>query len=209
MAIGGGLGGKLVFYPIAPEKNGLQLTNWVVNIRVKDPAISPPPANNWSRKVSLSLVLPYAKRFTLPGVDIEALVRATPSIYEYPMADRDPLPRWTFGRITLLGDAAHPMYPVGSNGASQAILDARCLADALARSEHPRAALWAYEKERLPATAEIVYNNRIGGPEGVIDAVEKRAPAGFDAIDDVLSYEDRKAIVGGYATLTGIAQRRP
>ena len=84
------------------------------------------------------------------------LIRATPEFWEYPCCDRDPLPYWSSGRVTLLGDAAHPMYPVGSNGASQAILDARCLADALARSEHPRQALAAYERQRLPMTADIV-----------------------------------------------------
>ena len=95
------------------------------------------------------------------------------------MCDRDPLPRWSHGRVTLLGDAAHPMYPVGSNGASQAILDARCLADWLVRAEHPMHALAAYEAERLPPTAQIVRMNRKGGPEGVIDAVEALAPDGF------------------------------
>ncbi len=90
--------------------------------------------------------------------------------------------------MTLLGDAAHPMYPVGSNGASQAILDARCLADALARSEHPRQALMAYQQKRLPMTADIVHSNRRGGPEGVIDAVEQLAPDGFDNVENVLSY---------------------
>ena len=137
-----------------------------------------------------------------------ALVRATPAIYEYPMADRDPLPRWTFGRVTLLGDAAHPMYPVGSNGASQAILDARCLADAMARAEHPRAALWAYEKDRLPKTADLVRQNRVGGPERVIDEVEKRAPAGFADVNTVLSLEERRAIVGGYAATAGFSAVR-
>ncbi|OWU83079.1 salicylate 1-monooxygenase [Oceanicola sp. 22II-s10i] len=206
MAIGGGLGGKFVLYPIAPAKNGKQLMNWVVNVRIKDPAISSPPPDNWSRKAPLSLVLPHALRFHVPGMDIGKLVRKTTEIFEYPMADRDPLPRWTFGRVTLLGDAAHPMYPVGSNGASQAILDARCLADALARAEHPRAALYQYEKERLPKTAEVVRTNRIGGPERVIDEVEKIAPAGFESIDDVLSYEDRRAIVGGYANMAGFSR---
>jgi len=100
--------------------------------------------------------------------------------------------------VTLLGDAAHPMYPVGSNGASQAILDARCLSDALQRAGHPMQALYEYEKERLPKTAEIVRLNRKGGPEKVIDEVEKRAPAGFSDVDSVLSYEDRKAITQGY-----------
>lgn len=206
MAIGGGLGGKFVLYPIAPARDGLQLTNWVVNVRIKDPALSPPPPDNWSRQVSLATVLPHAKRFHVPGMDIEGLVRATPAIFEYPMADRDPLPRWTFGRVTLLGDAAHPMYPVGSNGASQAILDARCLADALAQAEHPRAALWVYEKDRLPKTAEVVRTNRIGGPERVIDEVEKRAPAGFTDIDSVLPLDIRRAIVGGYANMAGFSK---
>ena len=156
--------------------------------------------------MSLSTVLPHALRFAIPDFDIEGLVRATEGIYEYPMADRDPLPRWTFGRVTLLGDAAHPMYPVGSNGASQAILDARCLSDQLQQAEHPRAALWFYEKQRLPTTAEIVVNNRKGGPEGVIDEVEKLAPAGFEHVDDVLSYEDRKNIVSSYAMKAGFSK---
>lgn len=121
------------------------------------------------------------------------------------MCDRDPLPRWTHGRVTLLGDAAHPMYPVGSNGASQAILDARALADALARAEHPAQALLAYEAERRPKTAEIVLLNRKGGPERVIDEVEKRAPAGFSAIDAVMSHAERQAIVSGYAGKAGFA----
>jgi len=206
MAIGGGLGGKFVLYPIAPAVKGRQLMNWVVNVRIKDPELSPPPPDNWSRQVPLSEVLPHALRFSVPGMDIGTLVRRTKAIFEYPMADRDPLPRWTFGRVTLLGDAAHPMYPVGSNGASQAILDARCLADELAKGEHPRAALWQYEKQRLPKTADVVQTNRVGGPERVIDEVEKRAPAGFKAIDQVLCYEDRKAIVGGYASMAGFSK---
>ena len=208
MAIGGGLGGKFVLYPIAPAEGATQLMNWVVNVRIKDPAIATPPPDSWSRQAPLSRVLPHALRFHVPGMDIAGLVRATPAIYEYPMADRDPLPRWTFGRVTLLGDAAHPMYPVGSNGASQAILDARYLADMLARSEHPRAALWAYEKERLPKTAEVVRTNRLGGPERVIDEVEKRAPAGFTDIEKVLSHAERKAIVGGYASMAGFSKVR-
>src|SRR5690606_6091202 len=100
---------------------------------------------------------------------------ATDVVYEYPCCDRDPVPRWSFGRATLLGDAAHPMYPTGSNGASQAILDARCLARQLTSSATVTDALAAYEDERLPATAETVIANRRGGPEGVIDLVEERA----------------------------------
>jgi len=207
MAIAGGLAGKLVLYPIAPAKDGKQLMNWVVNVRVADPAVSTPPPESWSKMAQLSRVLPYAKRFQIPGIDLEALVRGSGAIYEYPMADRDPLPRWTHGRVTLLGDAAHPMYPVGSNGAAQAILDARCLADMLARAEHPREALYRYELERLPKTAEVVRTNRLGGPERVIDEVEKRAPAGFDRIDDVMSHAEREAVVRGYAKMAGFAAK--
>ncbi len=150
--------------------------------------------------------MPHVQRFRIPYVDAKALIEATPEFWEYPMCDRDPLPRWTHGRVTLLGDAAHPMYPVGSNGASQAILDARCLADRLVSAEHPVHALWQYEQERLPPTAQIVKMNRGGGPEGVIDAVEQRAPDGFSNIDDVLPFEQRKAIVRGYAGAAGFAQ---
>ena len=209
MAIGGGMGAKFVLYPIAEGNNsdadGRQLMNWVVCIKMADGEVTPPPRESWSRRASLSLVLPYARRFSIPGCDIHQLVESTPESFEYPMCDRDPLPRWTFGRVTLLGDAAHPMYPVGSNGASQAILDARVLADALVQAEHPAQALWTYERDRLPKTAEVVRLNRKGGPERVIDEVEKLAPGGFAHIDAVLSREERQAIVRGYASTAGFA----
>ncbi|WP_029057686.1 flavin-dependent oxidoreductase [Stappia stellulata] len=207
MAIAGGLGAKLVIYPIAPARDGRQLMNWVVNVRVADASVSPPPPESWSKQASLAKVLPYARRFHVPGMDLEALVRASGPIFEYPMADRDPLPRWTHGRVTLLGDAAHPMYPVGSNGAAQAILDARCLADEMAAAEHPREALYRYEQDRLPKTAEVVRTNRLGGPERVIDEVEKLSPRRFENVDDVLGYEARKAIVKGYAKMAGFATK--
>ena len=119
------------------------------------------------------------------------------------MCDRDPLPRWSHGRITLLGDAAHPMYPVGSNGASQAILDARCLADELSNGAVGISdALARYEADRLPKTAAIVISNRSGGPEGVIDAVEALAPDGFADIEAILPLEERRKIVQGATRLS-------
>src|SRR4030081_2832004 len=153
--------------------------------------------------------MPHVARFSVPYVDVPNLISATPEFYEYPCCDRDPLPHWSGGRVTLLGDAAHPMYPVGSNGASQAILDARALADALVRSEHPRHALVAYEQKRLPRTAGVVRSNRRGGPEGVIDAVEQLAPDGFTDIEAVLSHTQREAIVRGYAANAGFAAGAP
>ncbi|WP_308219877.1 FAD-dependent monooxygenase [Roseomonas populi] len=137
---------------------------------------------------------------------MEALIRATREIFEYPMCDRDPLPFWTRGRVTLMGDAAHSMYPVGSNGASQAILDARCLAELLA-SRPAQDALAAYEAGRLPATAALVGSNRTGGPERVIDLVAERAPAGFERLEDVVRPEEIAAVTQGYATLAGFAVR--
>ena len=208
MVIAGGMVAKLVVYPIGEgPRADRPLTNWAVLVKVGEGG-TPPDKADWSRPGKFEDLMPHVQRFSIPFVDARALIEATPEFWEYPMCDRDPLPRWSHGRVTLLGDAAHPMYPVGSNGASQAILDARCLADRLREAEHPCQALWAYETERLPMTAQIVHSNRSGGPEGVIDAVEQRAPDGFDQIDNVLSYEERKAIVRGYASKAGFAKEQ-
>jgi 2-polyprenyl-6-methoxyphenol hydroxylase-like FAD-dependent oxidoreductase len=137
---------------------------------------------------------------------VAQLIQKTGEIFEYPMCDRDPLPWWTQGRVTLLGDAAHPMYPVGSNGASQAILDARCLCDLLGKHPVPEA-LATYEAERLPATAAVVRSNRIGGPERVVDLVASRAPQGFANIQDVATETELADIVRGYAQLAGFGVR--
>jgi 2-polyprenyl-6-methoxyphenol hydroxylase-like FAD-dependent oxidoreductase len=207
MYIAGGMEAKFVLYPIAEgTRENRRLTNWAVVAKVSDGAGGPPRREDWSRAGSWDDLGPHLKRFRLPFVDVNHLIETTGEFWEYPMCDRDPLPRWSHGRVTLLGDAAHPMYPVGSNGASQAILDARCLGDWLLRAEHPFHALAAYEAERLPPTAQIVRMNRKGGPEGVIDAVEALAPDGFANIDDVMSYAQRMAIVRGYASAAGFAQ---
>jgi 2-polyprenyl-6-methoxyphenol hydroxylase-like FAD-dependent oxidoreductase len=209
MVVAGGLAAKVVIYPIAEgSRPDRRLTNWAVVGRVGDGSTPPPQKQDWSRPGRFEDLMPHVQRFSIPYVDANALIQATSEFWEYPMCDRDPLPRWSHGRITLLGDAAHPMYPVGSNGASQAILDARFLADRLKDAEHPVHALWLYEQTRLPMTAEIVRMNRRGGPEGVIDAVEARAPDGFSNIDDVLSFEQRKAIVRGYASSAGFAREQ-
>jgi 2-polyprenyl-6-methoxyphenol hydroxylase-like FAD-dependent oxidoreductase len=209
MIVAGGMAAKLVIYPIGEGSRAeRRLTNWAVAAKVGDANAPPPRKEDWSRPGRFEDLMPYLQRFLIPTVDAQALIEATNEFWEYPMCDRDPLPRWSRGRVTLLGDAAHPMYPVGSNGASQAILDARVLADRLKGAEHPLQALWAYEQERLPPTAEVVRLNRRGGPEGVIDAVEERAPDGFANIDEVMSFEERKAIVRGYASTAGFAREQ-
>jgi 5-methylphenazine-1-carboxylate 1-monooxygenase len=209
MIVAGGMQAKLVVYPIAEgSRPDRRLTNWAVAAKISDGSAPPPRQEDWSRLGRFEDLMPHVERFRIPSVDVGRLIEATSEFWEYPMCDRDPLPRWSHGRVTLLGDAAHPMYPVGSNGASQAILDARVLADRLTDAEHPLHALSAYEAVRLPMTAEIVRLNRRGGPEGVIDAVEARAPEGFGNIDEVLSFEERKAIVRGYASTAGYAREQ-
>ena len=205
MIVAGDMKEKLVLYPIGTGASAAtRLTNWVVCAQIGDASKPPPRREDWSRAGQLDEVLAHVARFRIPFLDVAALVRSTPEFWEYPMCDRDPLPFWTQGRVTLMGDAAHPMYPVGSNGASQAVLDARCLADLLA-SQAPEAALSAYAAERLPKTAEIVRANRKGGPERVVDEVSARAPDGFARLEDVISREELAAIAGGYAQMAGFA----
>lgn len=211
MVIAGGNAAKFVFYPIFadPSEPDARQTNWAVMARIGNGTKRPPRREDWSRRGRLDEVLPFVRdRFHLGSLDPAALIEATGAFYEYPNCDRDPLPRWSFGRVTLLGDAAHPMYPNGSNGASQAILDARSLTRHLKSCPSVVEALAAYDAERRPATAEIVVSNRRGGPEGLIDVVEARAPDGFTDIEEVASYEERKAIVRGYASLAGYAQNQ-
>ena len=208
MIVAGGLSSKMVVYPIAEGwRQGIKLTNWAVVAKISDGGV-PPRKEDWSRPGRREDLMPHVVRFSIPHLNVQKLIESTPELWEYPMCDRDPLPRWTHGRVTLLGDAAHPMYPVGSNGASQAILDARCLADHLVRAEHPMQALAAYERDRLPPTAELVRSNRKGGPEGVIDAVEALAPDGFTDIEAVLPRAEREAIVRGYAQKAGFAKEQ-
>jgi 5-methylphenazine-1-carboxylate 1-monooxygenase len=209
MLIAGGTKAKLVLYPISNQTTtpGTNLLNWVVAANVSDGAEPPPQGGDWDSLGHLDELLLHAERVSeISIIDPMKVIRATKDIFEYPMCDRDPLPRWSFDRVTLLGDAAHLMYPVGSNGASQAILDARCIAALLAETKDPATALRAYEAERLPVTAKIVHENRVGGPERVIDVVEDRAPDGFANLDDIASQAELKAIVKDYARTAGFDQ---
>ncbi|MFD0635072.1 flavin-dependent oxidoreductase [Catenulispora yoronensis] len=180
---------KFVVYPVSAPRagSGRALINWVAEVRVADAVAQAP---DWNRGGRLEDVAPHFEGWSLAGVDVCALMAASPKILEYPMTDRDPLPFWGRGRVTLLGDAAHPMYPIGSNGGSQAVLDARHLAYELARAkdraEDPAAGLAAYEAVRRPPTSAIVLANRAFPMDPVLDLVADRAPRGFAAIEDVL-----------------------
>jgi 2-polyprenyl-6-methoxyphenol hydroxylase-like FAD-dependent oxidoreductase len=209
MIIAGDEISKLILYPIAPgQSQDTRMTNWAITVRVATAETPPPDRESWSRHGHYEEFRHFIERLNMPFIDVQHLIRSTAEIFEYPMCDRDPLSHWTNGRVTLLGDAAHPMYPVGSNGASQAILDARCLTDLL-RDQPIIDALRGYEAERLPATAAIVRSNRVGGPERVMDLVAARAPAGFNRIEDVMSTVELDSISKNYATLAGfsVAQR--
>jgi 2-polyprenyl-6-methoxyphenol hydroxylase-like FAD-dependent oxidoreductase len=211
MVISGGMAAKFVFYPIHcdPASPSRRLTNWAVIARTADTSATPPRREDWNRPGEWSEIEPFVRdHFQLDFVDPLALIRASGTFYEYPLCDREPLPRWSFGRATLLGDAAHPMYPVGSNGASQAVLDAVALARHLASGVPVPEALAAYDAERRPMTTEIVLNNRKGGPERVIDVLEERAPKGFTDVEAVASLAEREAIVRGYASLAGFAREQ-
>lgn len=202
----GAMDAKFVCYPMASgSRPGIQLTNWATVRRRADPGGAPPAKEQWDREAQLTDIQEHLKVFTIPEVDIEALVRATPTFWEFPMCDRDPLPHWTFGRVTLLGDAAHSMYPFGANGAAQAILDCKTLAEFLSQESSVENALALYEKNRLPTVNEIVATNRRGGPERVINEVQRLSPEPFEDIEAVLPFAERKAIVHGYAKLAGFA----
>lgn len=194
---------KFVCYPISADAfaKGRSLSNWIAELRFPPGPL--PRREDWNRPGRLSDFLPRFEPWRFDWLDVPALIRAASAVYEFPMVDRDPLPRWSFGNVTLLGDAAHPMYPIGSNGASQAILDARVLALELARARDPAAAFAAYEDERRPPTAAIVLANRGNGPEQVMQLAEERAPAGFSDIDAVIPRAEREAIANRYKQVAG------
>ncbi|MDJ0822063.1 MAG: flavin-dependent oxidoreductase [Paracoccaceae bacterium] len=192
---------KFVAYPIA-DIGEHSLINWIADIHMDDAYEW--RQQDWNRQGRLEDFLPRFADWSFDWLDIPAVIRGAEAIYEYPMVDRDPLPRWTFGPVTLLGDAAHAMYPIGSNGASQGILDARVLARAL-RDKGPNAnALEAYEEERRPPVNALVLANRGDGPDKILDIVASRAPDGFDDIDTVMSLEERETFAAGYKSIAGM-----
>ncbi len=205
---------KFVCYPIskAAEDQGKATINWIAE-RKFDPDHEW-RREDWNRPGQLDEFLPQFESWTFDWLDVPGLIRAADRCFEYPMVDRDPLPRWTHGRVTLLGDAAHAMYPIGSNGASQAILDARVLTREIRARGMNEAALTAYDEERRPATAKIVLANRGNGPEQVMQLVEQRAPDGYEKIEDVLNPEELAGTAANYKKIAGfdvttLNNRRP
>jgi 5-methylphenazine-1-carboxylate 1-monooxygenase len=199
--------GKMVIYPIVDNADGKgnQLINWVAEIQRPDASM-----NDWNRGGKAADFVHIFKDWRFDWLDVPALIEGAEHVLEYPMVDRDPIARWTFGRVTLLGDAAHPMYPRGSNGSAQAIIDARVLAGELAAGQdaaaEPGAALQRYENLRRDATARIVQANRTVPPDFIImKADELSGGKPFRNIDDLISQEELRRISDDYKRIAGFS----
>jgi 2-polyprenyl-6-methoxyphenol hydroxylase-like FAD-dependent oxidoreductase len=192
---------KFVCYPIsrAHAERGEALINWICDLYQGDHAT--PPREDWNKPGKLEDFLPRYAGWNFGWLDVPEVIRDAHAIFEFPMVDRDPLPRWSHGRVTLLGDAAHPMYPIGSNGASQSIIDGEAIALELSAGDDPEKALRRYEERRLPPMARIVESNRRKGIDVMLDIVEERAPQGFSQLEAVLPADELERIVGDYKRL--------
>ncbi|AOZ08566.1 flavin-dependent oxidoreductase [Cupriavidus malaysiensis] len=193
--------GKLITYPIRDniDGEGTQLINWVIEFAKPEEE-----ERDWNRQGRLEDFLHLFEHSQFEWLDIPAMLREADAVYEYPMVDQDPLGFWTVGRVTLLGDAAHPMMPRGSNGAAQAIIDATALADLLAAEDDPRRALQAYEHKRLKATGDVVLANREIAPDAILLVVEERTGGKpFERLEDVISAQELLAWQERYKRVAG------
>lgn len=203
MRIGSIKTGKIVVYPIVDDIDGTgdQLINWIAEIEGEST-----DRNDWNQRGDVQDFLPIYESFKFDWLDVGALIRDAETVLEYPMVDKDPVDRWTFDRVTFAGDAAHPMYPRGSNGSAQALIDARTLADLLAASGDPRAALGDYEAVRRPVTAEIVRTNRVSPPDIInlkVEALVGDRP--FDNLDDHISQAELRRLSDQYKRVAGFS----
>jgi 2-polyprenyl-6-methoxyphenol hydroxylase-like FAD-dependent oxidoreductase len=203
LRVGSILTGKLVIYPIVDNVDGKgnQLINWMAEIK-RDNFTK----NDWNKPGDLADFFSIYKDWRFDWLDVAEMIRSADQILEYPMVDKDPLSRWTFGRVTLAGDAAHPMYPRGSNGAAQAAIDARTLADLLTKYGDARDALRAYEAARLGPTAKVVRTNREFPPDFINIKVEELVgDRPFDNLDDYITQDELRALSENYKKIAGFA----
>lgn len=193
--------GKIVIYPILDNVDGKgnQLINWTTEIRREGCGM-----NDWNKRGNIEdFIAPY-EDWRFDWLDVPSMIRNSEDVFEYPMVDKDPVAQWTFGRVTFVGDAAHPMYPRGSNGSAQAVIDARTLADLLAKTQDPVAALKDYEQARIEPTATVVRTNRSTPPDFIIMKVnELTGGKPFANIDDVISQADLRQISENYKKVAG------
>ncbi|KAH7117695.1 hypothetical protein B0J11DRAFT_592104 [Dendryphion nanum] len=201
---------KFIAYPISSRsaRNGKSMVNWIAELRIRSKEDlqkdMTPPKTDWTKTVDKNVFQGPFANWRCGGLEMRELIDETDKVFEFPMSDRDPVARWSFGRITLLGDAAHAMYPIGSNGASQAIIDAETLSLYMKSStDDISSALKKYEEQRLPPTAKIVMANRANGPDHVLQVAEERAPDGFVNVEDVIPKEELEGIGKAYKAVAG------
>jgi 2-polyprenyl-6-methoxyphenol hydroxylase-like FAD-dependent oxidoreductase len=204
MRVGSIFTGKMVVYPIIDDVDGEgnQLINWMAEIQ-RDTF----DQNDWNKPGRLADLLPIYQGWRFDWLDVADMIRTADQILEYPMVDKDPIARWTFDRVTLAGDAAHPMYPRGSNGAAQGAIDARVLADYLeANRDDVAAALRAYEANRAPVTAKIVRTNREHPPDFINIRVEELVgDRPFGNLDDYVTQDELRSLSDNYKRIAGYA----
>jgi 2-polyprenyl-6-methoxyphenol hydroxylase-like FAD-dependent oxidoreductase len=203
MRVGSILTGKMVIYPIVDDVDGKgnQLINWMAEIKRDTVA-----QNDWNKPGDLADFFPLYESWRFDWLDVARMIKDADQILEYPMVDKDPIERWTFGRVTLAGDAAHPMYPRGSNGAAQAAIDARTLADLLAAQPDPRDALKAYEAARCGPAAKVVRTNREHPPDFINIKVEELVgDKPFDDLDKYITQDELRALSENYKRIAGFA----
>ena len=196
--------GKIVIYPIVDnvDGEGNQLINWMAEIKRDDARAQ----NDWNKPGNLADFFPIYESWRFDWLDVAQMIRDADQILEYPMVDKDPIAQWTFGRVTLAGDAAHPMYPRGSNGGAQAVIDARTLAECLANGATAPAALKAYEAARAEPAAQVVRTNRAQPPDFINIRVEELVgDRPFDNLDDYISQNELKALSDSYKRVAGFA----
>jgi 2-polyprenyl-6-methoxyphenol hydroxylase-like FAD-dependent oxidoreductase len=197
MIIAGSFHQRIVVYPMAcGAEPGKLLTNCVCQMSISGLTC---PQEDWNRRVAKEPVVSAFASWRFPFLDIPALIECATDIYEFPLVDRDPVDRWSFGRVTLIGDAAHPMWPFGSQAGSQAIVDARVLTGILLTISDPCEALQRYDEQRRPVMNDITLRNRRFGPEAAMDLAEKRAPNGFVHIEDVISSRELEDITSSFS----------
>jgi len=194
---------RFVSYPISdPDSNGRSIINWIAELKF-DPS-NPWPKGDWSKKVNKSKFIDQFKDWSFEWINPHQLISDAGDVFEYPMVDREPLEKWTFDNTTILGDAAHPTYPVGSSGASQAIIDSRKLVYQFKNKGLNNSALLSYENEMRPLTNKITLTNRQAGPDALLQVVEDRCDGEFIEIEDVITKKELKQHADKYKMVAGI-----
>jgi 5-methylphenazine-1-carboxylate 1-monooxygenase len=203
MAIAGHFHQRVIAYPIGPAENapGKIFTNWIAQMTVDAKA---PPREDWNRKVAKEGFFDAFRNWKFPWLDMPSLIADTDEIFEFPLVDRHPVERWSFGRVTLIGDAAHPMQPTGSQAGSQAIVDARMVTAELLAQADPVAALARYDAVRRPQMNDVTLRNRAFGPEAAMQLAEERAPNGFSNIEDVIPRAELESISRSFQLAAGL-----